>query len=119
MINPLLLIFMPLAATAISEDALSNKISGSESVYNDIIEINYLKKVKLVPEKDWIGTRVYNQNGTCFEIKKELKNKVVKEPFGDLYNSAMLPESLNLGVIETQTTIVNCENYITKEITIQ
>lgn len=109
----------PMLVSAMSNEQLANKIAGSESVYVDVIEINYLKKIRLDLEKDWIGQKVFKQDGTCFIVKKEMKNKKIKEPFKGLYNSAKLPETINLGVIKQDVSIVDCSNYESGSVTIQ
>lgn len=96
-----------------------SKMPDSLPIHSNVIQITYLKKVKLVPENNWIGERVFKESGVCYQISQQLKNKTVKKPFGDLYNSAILPEELNLGVIKREVNIVNCENYETGEIVVE
>lgn len=120
----LLMTSAPLLANAdstMTADDLKDlsKMPDSLPIHSNVIQITYLKKVKLVPENNWIGERVFKEKGVCYQISQQLKNKTVKKPFGDLYNSAILPEELNLGVIKREVNIVNCENYETGEIVVE
>ncbi|EGR2229461.1 hypothetical protein QX249_09340 [Vibrio parahaemolyticus] len=100
-------------AADLTETELEQVESG-KSVYEDKIDISYLKKMVIHPEDDWIGKKVFKYNGVCMEVIKDLKIKKIKEPFKNLYRSANLPKEVEIGEMDVKSEVVDCAPYESK-----
>lgn len=89
-------------------------IESSKSVYEDKIDISYLAKMVIHPEDDWIGKKVFKHNGVCVEVIKDLKIKKIRDPFKNLYRSANLPKVVEIGEMDTTSSVVDCSLYESK-----
>ena len=100
-------------AADLTETELEQVESG-KSVYEDKIDISYLKKMVIHPEDDWIGKKVFKYNGVCMEVIKDLRIKKIKEPFKNLYRSANLPKEVEIGEMDVKSEVVDCAPYESK-----
>lgn len=100
-------------AVGLTETELGQVESG-RSVYEDKIDISYLQRMVIHPKDDWIGKKVFQYNGICMEVVKDLKIKKIKEPFKNLYRSANLPKEVEIGVMDVKSEVVDCSLYESK-----
>ncbi len=86
-------------------------LSKANIIYEDKIDISYLEQLVIQPKDDWLGIRVFESQGVCYEQKKDMVIKVVPSPFANLYRAANLPKEIEIGKVKNKISIVDCGQF--------
>lgn len=86
-------------------------IASSQTIYNDSVDVNYLKSITIDAQRDWVGVRILKKGDTCYEVKQDIKVDTKKEPFGKYVGASALPETVDVGKVKRSISVVDCAAY--------
>ncbi|CAH7154532.1 hypothetical protein [Vibrio alginolyticus] len=111
------LMFAPYVAFASNVAYELEENPNSKIIYSDSVDVAYLKEVKLNLTDDWIGRRVFQMDGVCFEVSQVLKTEDLKlDSKDDAIKHAGLPEKITLAKMKSSVGTVDCDIYTSSTI---
>ncbi len=93
------------------ENLYASDLTGHQLVHENLLSVNYIKAVKILTAKSWIGTRVYKVDTACFEVKRDIQVSKEHVGFSDVINAAAIPDYYEVGTLVERVKAVGCDSY--------
>ena len=94
-----------------TENRYRTQLSGHEVIHENLVSVNYIRAVKVLTAKSWIGNKVYKVDDSCFEVRRDIQVKHENVGFSDAINAAAIPEYYEVGTLVEKTKAVGCDAY--------